>query len=50
VVPQANHAPIVQQAVLLHTGERNPAARAFMTFLKTPTAKASIRRYGYEVG
>jgi molybdate transport system substrate-binding protein len=49
VVPTADHAPILQQALLLRTGDRNPAARAFMDYLKTPAAKAVIRRYGYEV-
>lgn len=49
VVPAADHAPIEQQAVLLKTGEKNPAARAFVTFLKSPAAIAIIKRYGYEV-
>ena len=49
LVPAANHAPIDQQAVLLHTGEKNPAAKAFLAFLKSPTAIAIIKRYGYEV-
>jgi molybdate transport system substrate-binding protein len=49
LVPAADHAPIQQQAVLLRTGEKNPAARAFMTFLKSPAAVAIIKRYGYEV-
>ncbi|GGL40222.1 molybdate ABC transporter substrate-binding protein [Caulobacter rhizosphaerae] len=49
LVPAADHAPIQQQAVLLRTGEKNPAARAFLTFLKSPAAIAIIRRYGYEV-
>jgi molybdate transport system substrate-binding protein len=49
LVPAADHAPIQQQAVLLRTGERNPAARAFLTFLKSPAAIAIIKRYGYEV-
>jgi len=48
LVPAADHAPIQQQAVLLKTGERNPAARAFLTFLKSRTAVAIIKRYGYE--
>ncbi|HET9160660.1 MAG TPA: molybdate ABC transporter substrate-binding protein [Caulobacteraceae bacterium] len=47
-VPMADHAPIVQQAVLLYTGSKNPAARAFMLFLKSPTAAAIIKKYGYE--
>lgn len=49
VVPAADHTPIDQQAVLLKAGAGNPAARAFLTFLKGPEAKAIIRRYGYEV-
>ncbi|MET0293867.1 MAG: molybdate ABC transporter substrate-binding protein [Phenylobacterium sp.] len=48
LVPAADHTPIHQQAVLLKTGAANPAARAFLDFLKTPQAKAIIRRYGYE--
>jgi molybdate transport system substrate-binding protein len=49
LVPQANHAPIDQQAILLVTGQNNPAAKAFMAFLKGPQAAAIIKRYGYEV-
>lgn len=49
VVPAVDHAPIEQQAVLLKTGEKNPAARAFVAFLKSPAAVAIIKRYGYEV-
>jgi molybdate transport system substrate-binding protein len=49
LVPATLHAPIDQQAVLLFTGEKNPAARAFLTFLKSPAAVAIIRRYDYEV-
>ena len=49
VVPETLHAPIEQGAVLLRTGDENPAARKFMAFLKGPEAKAIIRRYGYRV-
>jgi molybdate transport system substrate-binding protein len=49
IVPQNLHAPIAQQAVLLKTGAGDPAARAFLEFLKGPQARAIIRRYGYEV-
>jgi molybdate transport system substrate-binding protein len=49
LVPQSLHAPIAQQAVLLKAGERDPAARAFLAYLKGPQAKAIIRRYGYGV-
>ncbi|QEH78995.1 molybdate ABC transporter substrate-binding protein [Sphingomonas sp. C8-2] len=49
IVPAGFHAPIEQQAVLLRTGEKNPAARAFLAFLRGRTALAIIRRYGYAV-
>lgn len=48
LVPAADHTPITQQAILLRTGEANPAAKAFLDFLKSPSARAVIRRYGYE--
>ena len=48
LVPAANHEPIDQQAILLVTGEKNPAAAAFLKFLKSPQAVAIIKRYGYE--
>lgn len=47
VVPARLHAPIEQQAVLLKAGEGNPAATAFIKFLKGRAALAIIRRYGY---
>lgn len=50
LVPERLHAPIEQQAVLLTLGASNPAARAFLDFLKSPTAAAIIRRYGYRPG
>ena len=49
VVPAADHTPIDQQAVLLKTGANNPAAKAFMAFLKGPEARAIVKKYGYEV-
>jgi molybdate transport system substrate-binding protein len=49
LVPQADYAPIEQQAILLGPGAGNPAARAFLDFMKTPAARAIIRRYGYAV-
>jgi molybdate transport system substrate-binding protein len=47
LVPQTAYDPIAQQAILLRPGEKNPAARAFLAFLKSPEARAIIRRYGY---
>lgn len=49
LVPESRHTAIEQQAVLLKTGERDPAATAFLAFLKRPAAVAIIRRYGYGV-
>jgi len=48
-VPASLHAPIDQQAVLLWKGDKDPAARAFLQFLRGPEALAIIKRYGYEV-
>lgn len=48
LVPARYHSPIDQQAVLLKSGANNPAAIAFMAFLKGPEAREVIRRYGYE--
>ena len=49
LVPAADHAPIAQQAILLQPGQNNPAARAFLAFLKSPPAIAIIKKYGYEI-
>ncbi len=47
LVPERDHAPIVQQAVLLKPGRASPGARAFLAFLKGGQARAIIRRFGY---
>lgn len=49
LVPARLHKPIAQQAILLRTGARNPAAMAFMKFMKGPQARAIIKSYGYEI-
>ncbi|MDB5432505.1 MAG: molybdenum transporter, periplasmic molybdate-binding protein [Caulobacter sp.] len=49
LVPVGDHSPIVQQAILLFPGDKDPAARAFLAFLKTPEARAIIKKYGYEL-
>ena len=48
-VPETDHTPIEQQAILLAPGRDSVAAKAFLAFLKGPQAAAIIRRYGYEV-
>ncbi len=49
VAPEGLHTPIVQDAVLLKPGADDPAARAFIAFLKGPEARAIIKRYGYDL-
>ena len=49
-VPQEMFTPIRQDAVLLTAGEANPAAAAFLDFLKSPEARQVIVSYGYGVG
>jgi len=50
VVPDNLYTPIRQDAVLLKTGADNPAARAFLDFLKGPKAAAIIAKFGYGTG
>jgi molybdate transport system substrate-binding protein len=47
LAPEADHAPIEQQAVLLKTGQDDPAAKAFLAFLKGPDARKVILKFGY---
>lgn len=47
-VPARWHSPIVQSAVLLKHGYRNPAARGFLKYLQSPAAQKRIRALGYD--
>jgi molybdate transport system substrate-binding protein len=49
LVPAALHEPIAQGAVLLKAGAENPAAVAFLEFLKSDEAVAVIEAAGYSV-
>ncbi|QQR37000.1 molybdate ABC transporter substrate-binding protein [Devosia oryziradicis] len=49
LVPADLYQPIRQDAVLLKTGEANPAATAFVEFLRSETAVAVIEASGYRV-
>ena len=49
IVPADLHEPIRQDAVLLKAGEGNPAATAFLDFLKSDAAIAVIEAAGYVV-
>ena len=46
-VPPALYTPIRQDAVLLNKATNNPAAIAFLEFLKSDAAKSVIQKYGY---
>jgi molybdate transport system substrate-binding protein len=46
-VPETLHEPIDQQAVLLANTDEPVAARAFLEMLRSPEARAVIRRFGY---
>jgi molybdate transport system substrate-binding protein len=48
-IPTDYYAPIDQAAVLLKKGEANPAATAYLKFLKSDAAREVIERYGYGV-
>lgn len=50
IAPRTLHAPIAQDTVLLKRGAGNPAAQAFIEFLKGPEAHVVIRNYGYDAG
>lgn len=47
LIPDELHGPFNQTAVLLQTGAENPAAQALVDFLKSPTARAIIKKYGF---
>lgn len=47
--PQALYPPLDQGAVLLVRARDNPAARAFLEFVKTKEARVIIEAYGYDV-
>ena len=46
-VPASLYGQILQDAVLLKAGEKNPAAAALLAYLKSAPARAVIEAYGY---
>ncbi len=49
MIPANDYAPIDQAAVLLKKGENNPAARAWLVFLRSTAARTLIKDAGYAV-
>jgi molybdate transport system substrate-binding protein len=47
IVPETLHPPLKQDAVLLRHGAGNPAATAFLAWLRGDAARAILRRAGY---
>ncbi|MCK2150848.1 molybdate ABC transporter substrate-binding protein [Marinobacter alexandrii] len=47
LIPPGYYSPINQQAILLTHGEKNDAARQWLSFLRSETARSIIERYGY---
>lgn len=48
LVPSELHTAIAQDAVLLNTAKDNPAAKAFMQFLKSDSAQQIMQESGYD--
>lgn len=48
-IPTSHYAPIEQSAVLLQNGATNPAAKAFLDFLRGDSARQVIEGFGYGV-
>ena len=49
LVPSDLHKPILQSAVLLSGAKDQAAAKAFLAFLKSESARAVMRGFGYEM-
>lgn len=49
IVAKELYSEIRQDALLMKSGERNPAAKALLSFLKTPEAISIIKKYGYDL-
>ncbi len=47
IVPAHLHAPLRQDALLLNPGKNSAAAAALLAYLRSDTARAIIRSYGY---
>jgi len=48
IVPAQFHAPLTQDVVLLNGGRTSAAALAFLGYLKSEAARATLRSFGYD--
>jgi len=49
LVPEDMHAPIEQQAILLHRAESNKTAADFLAFVASPVGRQVVEEHGYSV-
>lgn len=49
IIPNDMYAPIKQDAIMLNSGQNNPAAQAMMQYLRSEQAKVIIRAFGYNL-
>ncbi|MEO0575667.1 MAG: molybdate ABC transporter substrate-binding protein [Pseudomonadota bacterium] len=47
LIPQTLHRPIVQDAIITKRGAQNPAAAAFLSFLRSDATQRVLQDYGY---
>lgn len=48
-VPAVDYPPIEQACVILRSSKNKPAAKQFLTFIKTPAVVDTLKRYGFDV-
>lgn len=48
-IPAAHHSPLEQGVVLTRLGAANPAAKRYMSYLRSPAARAIFERYGFRL-
>jgi molybdate transport system substrate-binding protein len=48
-IPRALYPPLEQAVVLLKSSSNKPAARAFLAFLQSESARATLARYGFSL-
>jgi len=48
LIPDYLHPPLIQEAVLLKRGENNVAAKAFLDFMNSKTARSILQQMGYK--